>query len=424
MLGPSRARPASIGHFVERANADLVAPERDWPPHDSVTQPWRQAQRGGTAADRKLSQVMAALPPRIAELDYQPTPSVQALIERAAAAISSLDSEDGGDLAAFSRFLIQTEAVSSSKIEHVEARTEDFARALAGIKADAAATSMVAATRAITTMIDRAGETGELVLADTLEAHRLLMADDPLDRRYAGAPRVQQNWIGGSDHSPRDAVHVPPPPVTLAGYLDDLYRFANRDDLPAVVQAAIVHAQFESIHPFTDGNGRIGRALINAVFRRRGLTHRTVVPVASAMVADRPGYFALVNSYRDGILGPFVESLARSAIVAAEESRESARRLRTMPDDWSDLVPARAGSASSRLLDALLAHPVLTADEVETIAGGSSQAYRAIEQLVAAGILREITGRRRNRVWLAVDVGAELDDVVMRIAARTGHSSR
>jgi len=420
---PPGARAHSIGQYVDRTS-DVRLPERDWPVHGSVTRPWRQSQRGGTAADRKLSEVTAALPPLIARLDYTATASVQSLVEEAVAAITLLDTEDGGDLAAFSRFLIQIEAVSSSKIEHVEARTEDFARALIGIRADAAATSMVAASRAITAMIDRAGETGAITLADTLDAHRLLLADDPLYGRYAGALRRMQNWIGGSDHSPRGAVHVPPPADTLEMYLDDLYTFANRDDLPVIVQAAIVHAQFESIHPFTDGNGRIGRALINAVLRRRGLTHRAIVPVASAMVADRAGYFALVNAYRDGVLGPFVESLARSAIVAAGESRESARRLRAMPADWSELVPARAGSASARLLDALLAHPVLAADEVEGITGGSSQAYRAIEQLEAAGILREITGRRRDRVWIAVDVSAELDDLAARIAARVQLSGR
>ena len=93
----------------------------------------------------------------------------------------------------------------------------------------------------------------------------------------------------------------------------DLIRFSNRSDLDPIVQAAIAHAQFESIHPFTDGNGRIVRALITAILRRRGLTRTTVVPVASALVADRERYFELVNDYRDGALAPFVDELARAA---------------------------------------------------------------------------------------------------------------
>ena len=80
--------------------------------------------------------------------------------------------------------------------------------------------------------------------------------------------RTVQNWIGGSDYSPRDALYVPPPPDTVHAYMNDLTEFANRTDIPVLIQAAIAHAQFESIHPFTDGNGRIGRALINTIFRR------------------------------------------------------------------------------------------------------------------------------------------------------------
>ena len=108
------------------------------------------------------------------------------------------------------------------------------------------------------------------------------MRDDPGESAYAGRLRDMQNWIGGSDHSPRGALYVPPPPETVADYLADLLDYANRDDVPTLVQAAIAHAQFESIHPFTDGNGRIGRALINTVLRRRGATTRVVIPLASA----------------------------------------------------------------------------------------------------------------------------------------------
>ena len=118
------------------------------------------------------------------------------------------------------------------------------------------------------------------------------MADDPQERAYAGRPREMQNWIEGSDHSPRNATYVPPPPRTVDDYMDDLLAFANRTDIGVLAQAAIAHAQFESIHPFTDGNGRIGRALINTILRKRGATRRVVVPLASAIVARRESYFA------------------------------------------------------------------------------------------------------------------------------------
>ena len=277
---------------------------------------------------------------------------------------------------------------------------------------------MVAATAALTEMVASAGRAGAISLTEILAAHRTLMRDDPVDGRYAGQVREVQNWILGSDYSPRGAVHIPPPPETVPSYLDDLLRYANRDDVPPLVQAAVVHAQFESIHPLTDGNGRIGRALINAVLRRRGVTRATVVPIATAMVADRDGYFRLVNNYRRGELGPFVRSLVTSTTIATEESRRTAERFRDLPSEWRDLVKPRAGSTLEALIENLLEHPVLGIEDAVGIAKTSAQSvYLAMDRLTEHGIVKEITGRTRDRVWAASEVIAELDDLSSRIAA-------
>ena len=305
-----------------------------------------------------LGEIEVSLPPMIADLDYELPPTLRIESERAAFEIAYTEGAAGPQLGALGRFLIQTESVSSSKIEQVDAATEDFARAIAGSRANESATSMVAATAALTEMVASAGRAGAISLTEILAAHRTLMRDDPVDGRYAGQMREVQNWISGSDYSPRGAVHIPPPPETVPSYLDDLLRYANRDDVPPLVQAAVVHAQFESIHPFTDGNGRIGRALINAVLRRRGVTRATVVPIATVMVADRDGYFRLVNNYRKGELGPFVRSLVTSTTIATEESRRTAERFRDLPSEWRDLVKPRTGSALEALIENLLEHPV------------------------------------------------------------------
>jgi hypothetical protein len=146
-----------------------------------------------------------------------------------------------------------------------------------GLKASADARSMVAAADAVQDMVDDAGHTGAIRMEAMLAAHRTLMKDDPLDGQHAGKFRDVQNWIGGSDYSPRGAIHVPPPPELVPELMEDLFVFCNRTDVPIMAQAAIAHAQFESIHPFTDGNGRIGRALIGAFSRRRKLTRNTGV---------------------------------------------------------------------------------------------------------------------------------------------------
>ncbi|HEY7811759.1 MAG TPA: Fic family protein, partial [Nakamurella sp.] len=291
--------------------------------------------------------------------------------------------------------------------------------ALHGIRANTSATSMAAATGALESMIGSIRPGGRIELSQLLAAHRVLMRGDGHESRYAGRIRDVQNWIGGSDHSPRGALYVPPPPETVPAYLDDLVEFINRSDLPTLVQAAVGHAQFESIHPFTDGNGRIGRAMINAILRRRGTTTRVVIPLASALVAHRDRYFELLGEYRRGAVRPIVEAFAAGARVAADESSVTADRLRRIPDRWRDqLGGVRAGSAAGALLELLPAHPVLSSDEACTLVGATrSSVFAAIDRLRSAGVLRPLTTRRRDQIWAAGDILDELDDLDVRIGA-------
>lgn len=364
-----------------------------------------------------LGEVATSIPPQIASRDYQPGPALVTACEAALVAIIAADTDATGRSAALARFMLRTESVASSKIERVNAGSEDYARALVGSRANSSATSMVAATEALHTLVERAGR-GRVDLSDILAAHHDLMRDDPREAAYAGRPRDMQNWIGGSDHSPVDALFVPPPPDRVGELLDDLIAYVNRDDLPALVQASIAHAQFESIHPFTDGNGRIGRALIGAVLRRRGVTRNVVVPLASGILAVRDDYFGALTRYRAGHVEPLALIIARSAAVAAAQSREVFSRLAELPAQWRSAIGARTGSGAVKLLPFLFDNPVMTSDDAINELNGSAAAYRAIEKLEASGIVREITGRKRDRVWVATEVMGELDSMDARIARR------
>lgn len=275
---------------------------------------------------------------------------------------------------------------------------------------------MVAASTALHSLVTVVGERGRFELDDLLAAHRALMEDDPQEARYAGVLRDMQNRIGGSDHSPRDALHVPPTPERVPALMADLIAYLNRDDVPVLTQAAIGHAQFESIHAFTDGNGRIGRALVSAVFRRRAVTRNAVVPLASGLLAEREAYFAALGRYRRGDLAALIELFARSARAAATCSRTTIARIKALPAEWANELRPRTGSVISKLIPAFYDHPVMTTAEVEARSGASAQAtYSAIDQLTAAGFLDEITGRKRDRVWVAAELLAELDDLDRRI---------
>ena len=279
---------------------------------------------------------------------------------------------------------------------------------------------MAAATTAIAALIASVDGGKPLHLEAVLDAHHALMIDDPTERVYAGRLRDVQNWIGGSDHSPRNALYVPPPPGKVTDYLTDLIAFANRNDIPVLAQAAIAHAQFESIHPFTDGNGRIGRAVINTVLRRRGTTRRVIVPIASVLVAYRDRYFDLLDEYRSGHVQPLVLAFSTATRIAAAEARVTADRVVELPDRWrAALGPVRTGSATDRLLNRLpdlAAFTAFTADDAhDDIGGPLSSTYTAIERLADAEIIRSLTDRKRNQVWGVAAILDELDDLGARI---------
>jgi len=386
-----------------------------WPKHSHRPTAWQSASRRGSREDRTLSEITVALPPHIASLAAPPTPPRELL--RAQYEIEELERVGGDVLDPLAGFLIRMESVASSRIEQVEASTTAFARALGGSKENSSAVSMVSAGRAITALID--SSEGTIDLGDVLSAHELLMREDVEESSYAGRVRNVQNWIGGSHYSPRNALYVPPPPELVPDYLADLLSFANRDDIDPIAQAAIVHAQFESIHPFTDGNGRIGRALIGAVLRRRGVTPATVLPVASALAADTDHYFGMLTAYRTGDAEAIITDVALCVEVAAREARGTARSFLQYAAAWRQAVGVRAGSATDSVLDVLVGLPVFSAEQLTARTGLADRAiYRAIDQLEESRIIAEVTNRKRDRVYAVTDVLDEFEDLDDRIRSR------
>ena len=136
--------------------------------------------------------------------------------------------------------------------------------------------------------VDVLGSDKGITVSGILEVHRRLLAGTRLEDD-GGLIREQQNWIGGSGFNPCSAVFVPPPQEEVEGLLHDLCGFCNGDSLPAVAQAAIAHAQFETIHPFIDGNGRTGRVLLHVILKRRGLAPRVLAPVSLVLATWSSG---------------------------------------------------------------------------------------------------------------------------------------
>jgi Fic family protein len=207
--------------------------------------------------------------------------------------------------------------------------------------------------------------------------------------------------------------------------VQDLVRFCNRTDLDPIAQAAVAHAQFETIHPFTDGNGRTGRALVHVVLRRRGLTRRTVVPVSTVLLADVEGYFAGLDDYRAGRLEAWLSRFAAATSQAASAGLRLATDLAALRAQWREAVGARRGSAAAGLLESLLRQPVVDIDTLRTLTDGvaDKNIYVAIGRLESAGVLTELSGAGRNRVWAAMGVLELLERVEAQLGRR-GHDLR
>jgi Fic family protein len=375
----------------------------------------------GPRSSRTSFRYSAFLPDPIYQLETHVTDAVVAEIEAAAVGVRELQSSPTfRGLEAVGRQLLRAEALASSRIEGLEASQRRIARALATDEdRDETARSVIANISAMQLAVDIATATRELTVDDILAVHERLMVL-PRERRFAGRLRDVQNWIGRGD-SPRDAEFVPPPEDQVPGLMTDLVAYLNRNDLSPIAQAAVAHAQFETVHPFVDGNGRTGRALIHIVLRRGRVASRIVPPVSVVLATNRSRYVEGLTAYRQGDLNAWLLFFARSLSDAAAASRRLGQRLSELEASWTEEVRPRRGSGAERLIGSLAAHPMLTVNVAREAIGGTFQSVNAaIGRLESAGILQSVRGDwRRNRLWECPEILAVLDEFEAQSALPT-----
>lgn len=200
----------------------------------------------------------------------------------------------------------------------------------------------------------------------------------------------------------------------------DLVAFMDRDDLPPLALAALAHAQFETIHPFTDGNGRTGRALLHSVLLHTGVVRRVTVPISAGLLVRKDDYFRALTSYRAGDAEPILRCVAEAARTGTEHGARLVAALRDVRAVWAGQVRSRAGSAPWAALDLLLRQPVVTASVVvRELHVSPPTAQGALRRLVADGVLVESTGHHRNRVYRAPAVLEALDDYAAGLGRRS-----
>ncbi len=357
----------------------------------------------------------AAVPPFIADLDPRLRPEALTAALDATNEVTRFDAEMAGLPVPMPAVLLRTESASSSQIEHLTSNARNIALAELGAPVKENAALIVANAHAMTTAL----HAGETVTPETILAIHasLLQAAEP---EHAGRWRDQQVWIGASPISPHDADFVPPHADRVPELIDDLSAFGQRTDVPPLVHAALLHAQFETIHPFVDGNGRTGRVLVHTILRGRGITQHTTVPVSAGLLRATDRYFAALGAYRAGDPDPIVTEMSAAALAAVANGRQLARDILTIRQQWLDQIKARSDSSAWRLADLLFAQPVINTDRAVRDLGVSPPAARAsIATLVEAEVLRPTSDARRNRAWQASEVLTAIDEFARRAGRRT-----
>ncbi len=400
---------------------------------------WRARFQGMSRRDRRGCFYEAYLADPIVGWELKIPGDVAADVADAEAAVRALN--DAGtthvSLEGLARFLLRAESVGSSKIEGLEAAARRLARAeaaitLGGNSNDQVAVEVLGNIAAMESAVELATSANPFDLDDLLLVHQTLMSNSPAPE-LGGVVRREQNWIGGSSFNPCSAAFVPPPPEHLPDLLADLLEYVNGDDHSPLAQAAIAHAQFETIHPFADGNGRTGRALIHVVLRRRGLAPAFVPPISLVLATCSDDYINGLVAYRH-LSGPdsaersdaaveWLRVFATATNRACRDAETYSRHIDEITRGWrTQLGRVRANSSMDLLIRVLPGAPIVTVETAGKLIGRSkARTTDAINTLTKAGILRQRNiEKQRYRIFEAPDVFNLFTDLERSLATPSG----
>lgn len=358
-------------------------------------------------------------------------------ISTATGALATLESS-GAVLTAtepLARLLLRSEAIASSQIEGLSVNSKKLMEreALTELnvsqRIDSTEASVLANIHVMHESVSSVCAGDVITLEDLQEINRGVLAGTNMERE-GGKVRMQQNWIGGSSCDPVGAAYVPPVPEKVPELLEDLFDFINDARVPVLARAALGHAQFESIHPFADGNGRTGRALMLMILRSGGVVSRTIPPISLSIASDKQRYLSILNAYRSeqpleetGVMDELVAYFCQRCLDACGLATIFEKRMELLVEDWRVRAHVRANSAASELMRLLPGNPVVSIQSVARLTGRSREAARnAINSLVAVGILTQNARNKKSNLYTADEVLSEFT-TLERAGATHGHDT-
>lgn len=389
--------------------------ELAWEPGAQAT--WGvNATRGGRAETYRAA-VVPPIEGRVPELSE----STRLDAEEASHELARFDAELGERVASFAPVLLRSEAASSSQIENLTASARAIFSAELGVRRNRNAEEIAANTRAMQAALELADS---LSAEAILDMHRVLMAGQP--RHTPGQWRDQAVWIGTRFDSPVGAAYVAPVHERIPELATDLVQYMNGSTASPLVTVAVAHAQFETIHPFTDGNGRMGRALAQAMLRHWGVTRNVAVPVSAGPLADVDGYHAALDAYRAGDVEPIVQKFSAASFRAVANARQLVADIDRIRREWDARLTVRKNSNAWPLLDVLARRPVLdSATTAAELGVQQPNVYPPLRALTDAGIVKSRAEHKLGPFWRSDEVLAAIDAFAERAKkVRAGYLGR
>lgn len=370
------------------------------------------------ARQRNTGEFKSAVTPRIAERTPQLSPQLHTLVQDCTRTITRFDEQHatlGG--VPFAAVLLRGESASSSQIENLTVSARRLSLAVVGASSSAVGHNAELVAHNVRAMHAALEAAESLTIESIMHMHHELTAGTLDD---AGKFRQQWVWVGGQ--SPVTADYVAPHWKLVPAAMNDLVEFLARRDLDPLVQAAIAHAQFETVHPFTDGNGRTGRALISALLMARGVTKHVVLPISSGLLHDVADYIAALTAYRAGDVEPMIRCFIQASNAAVENARILAEDLSGLRDKILGTA-RRTTSALKAVADFCCTEPAFTVQMVEqNTSVAPATIYRIITTLEKAGVIRrEKTFVLGQRVWTVPHLNDALDAFAARAGRRVVH---
>jgi Fic family protein len=339
----------------------------------------------------------SALPLKIATLDAALNKELASSVDEVLVLMARFDAIQSTSKFGFPALLLRSESAASSQIEKLTSGIRNVVLAELSNKAPKNAQLIAGNVAAMRKAFELSNE---ISVPNILQIHKALIL--PSGEDFAGKIRDEQVWIGGGASSPHGAIFVPPHHSRIAEYLNDLIAYSKRTDINPIIKAAIIHAQFETIHPFIDGNGRTGRVLLHNVLKLEKVLLTVTLPISAGLLYHVKNYMSALRDYQHGDPLPIIAQITKAIELAVQIGFAVTRKVETIIGAWEEIITEKKTASIWKMVHLLADQPVVNAKYISGKLGITERAARdVLARAEGYGILRKFGNEQRGLFFQA-----------------------